>query len=349
MRVLLVAEPIGAVGQVGDGVEVTTNNLAAGLSALGHEVVLVAPRGSRVSGARLVEVDGAFQPSCLGKPWDVPITMPFDGVLAAMWEEVRRRAGEHDVVLNLGYDWLPLYLGAFLPVPVGHLLSLSAWSGAMDLAVTRAVRARPRSVAVHSRAQAATYTRAGELVVLGGGIDVRGHRFSEDHDGALAWVGRVSPEKGLGDAMQAAERAGRRLMVMGKMQEPAYWDACRAAAPRAEVEYLGHLDADSLQVQLGRAAGLLVTPHAVEAFGNNMVEALALGVPVVAYRRGGPAEIIDDGVTGLLVEPEAGPSGLAQAAARLSEISRHACRHAAESRYSREAFAERVAVWLEEL
>jgi UDP-glucose:tetrahydrobiopterin glucosyltransferase len=132
------------------------------------------------------------------------------------------------------------------------------------------------------------------------------------------------------------------------MQDQACWDAAAAAHPAAEVRYEGFLATDDLQRAIGGCAAVLMTPRWVEAFGNVAVEALACGVPVIAYRRGGPAEIVVDGVTGFLVEPDDAP-GLAASIRRLGEIDRAACRRHAEDNFSVEAFAVRIATWLSAL
>ena len=105
------------------------------------------------------------------------------------------------------------------------------------------------------------------------------------------------------------------------MQDPACWDAAAAAHPGADVRYEGFLPTDDLQAAIGGCAAMLMTPKWVEAFGNVAIEAMACGVPVIAYRRGGPAEIVVDGVTGFLVEPD-DVAGLAVAVGRIGEIDR---------------------------
>ena len=87
-----------------------------------------------------------------------------------------------------------------------------------------------------------------------------------------------------------------------------------------------------------------MTPRWVEAFGNVAIEALACGVPVIAYRRGGPAEIITDGKTGFLVEPDS-VAGLVEAIGKLSEIDRADCRHAAETVFSQSAWGDVIESW----
>ena len=81
-----------------------------------------------------------------------------------------------------------------------------------------------------------------------------------------------------------------------------------------------------------------MAPKWVEAFGNVAIEAMATGVPVISYRRGGPAEIIVDGMTGFLVEPD-DVEGLVAAVGRIDELDRVACRQRVEEQYSIQALA----------
>jgi UDP-glucose:tetrahydrobiopterin glucosyltransferase len=116
--------------------------------------------------------------------------------------------------------------------------------------------------------------------------------------------------------------------------------------PKKSVEYLGFLDTDGMQKVVRHCRGLLVTPRWVEAFGNVVMEALACGVPVIAYRRGGPAEIVRDGETGWLVEPDS-VDGLITAIQALDQIDRKACRGQAEQEFSLEAMGDRTEAWFD--
>jgi UDP-glucose:tetrahydrobiopterin glucosyltransferase len=184
--------------------------------------------------------------------------------------------------------------------------------------------------------------------VVGNGIAVEQYPFVPDGAGDLGWVGRIAHEKGLEAAFAVAQRTGRRLRVWGLMQDPDVWERARATHPKAEVVFEGFLPTEQLAAGLGQCDALLVTPAWVEAFGNVVVEALACGVPVVAYGRGGPAEIVRDGETGFVVAAD-DVDALVDAVARVPEIDRKACRADAETRWSREAMAERVEAWLSDL
>jgi UDP-glucose:tetrahydrobiopterin glucosyltransferase len=160
----------------------------------------------------------------------------------------------------------------------------------------------------------------------------------------LAWAGRIAPEKGLQDAVAAAEKTGIPLKVFGLIQDDQYWRLIQTRYPQAPLSYGGFLPTAALQQALGKARALIMTPHWVEAFGIVAIEALACGVPVISYQRGGPAEILQHGETGWLVEPDSIPA-LVTAIGEIDHIDRAACRRYAEAQYSLRAFGDRLDTW----
>jgi UDP-glucose:tetrahydrobiopterin glucosyltransferase len=133
--------------------------------------------------------------------------------------------------------------------------------------------------------------------------------------------------------------------VWGLVEDPAYAAAVAASVPAGTLDWRGFLPTAELQAQLGACLALLNTPKWNEAFGNVVVEAMACGVPVVAYRRGGPGELVQPGLNGLLVPPDDVPA-LAAAVAEAEGLDRRACRAWVERTCSRAAFAERIERWL---
>jgi len=103
-----------------------------------------------------------------------------------------------------------------------------------------------------------------------------------------------------------------------------------------------------LQKELGKCRALLNTPKWNEAYGNVVVEALACGVPVVAYKRGGPSEIIQHGLTGFLVQPDDKDS-LLLFLKMVDKINRKNCRKWVEKNASANIFASKVVRWLEKV
>lgn len=350
-RVLICSTPVGPLGSgVGGGVDLTLHGLVLGLGSLGHHVEVVAPAGSLHVGATVHQIPGAHQVSSQTQGRDAPISLPPSPVLGAMWEWARAHQYHFDVVLNLAYDWLPFYLSPFLDVPVAHLLSMGSLNDSMDAAIASVITGRPGSVAVHSAAQAETFGPfADQLRVVGSGIALERYDLREAaDDGVLGFVGRISAEKGIDDVFAVSEKTRKQVKVWGLMQDQSCWDAAWRRHPDALVSYEGFLATDDLQAALGGCAAILMTPKWVEAFGNVAIEAMACGVPVIAYRRGGPSEIVVDGETGFLVEPD-DIEGLIAAVARIGQIDRAACRARVEQYYSTDALAARIDAWLDAL
>jgi len=203
-----------------------------------------------------------------------------------------------------------------------------------------------RRLAFHTATQAADFALPQPPVVVGNGFDLSDYDLCLEPESLLGWVGRVAPEKGLEDAAAAAAQLGQRLAVWGLVEDPAYAQRVEASVPPGTLDWRGFLPTAALQAQLGRCRALLNTPKWNEAYGNVVVEAMACGVPVVAYRRGGPGELIQPGLNGWLVEPDQ-PRALAEALERVDQIDRRQCRHWVERQASRAVLAERLEQWLE--
>ena len=174
-RILIISTPVGPLGSgTGGGVELTLHSLVLGLTGRGHRVEVLAPAGSLHVGAVVHQIPGALQPSAHGDHRDTMVSVPADGVLAAMFEWARVHQDEFDVILNLAYDWLPYYLTPFfVTTPLAHLVSMATLSDVMDDVIGRAAAVRPRNVAMHSQAQADTFPTLADLVpVIGSGIAV---------------------------------------------------------------------------------------------------------------------------------------------------------------------------------
>jgi UDP-glucose:tetrahydrobiopterin glucosyltransferase len=345
LNLLLVSTPVGPLGSgLGGGVELTLRNIAIALLQIGHQVTVLAPDGSSLDGIPLITVPGQLQITAQSEGRDAMVTMPQDSVLGNLWDQARQIQSDYDLILNFAYDWLPFYLTAFFPTPIAHLVSMGSLTDATDRILSTVADRFPHALAVHSQAQAATFTWANQAENIKNGFDLSQYHFCPTAQNYVAWVGRISPEKGLQDAIAAAITAQVRLKIFGVIQDKDYWAKLLHQYPDAPIEYCGFLSTDALQQALGAAQALLMTPHWVEAFGNVAIEALACGVPVIAYQRGGPAEIVNHGVTGWLVEPDSIPA-LSNALRNLGQIDRATCRQQAEAEYSLTAMGQRLNQW----
>ena len=352
IKLLVVTTPLGPLGSGrGGGVELTLSSLVAGLLQRGHQLTVLAAEGSELppdcAAASLWTCPGQPQRSCQHDGRAAAITMPADGLLPRFWRRVLEQgpAAGFDAVLNLAYDWLPFWLTPTTALPIFHLVSMGSVNTAMDGVIAELAAWDQRRLAFHTATQAADFALPQAPVVVGNGFDLEAYQFRADPQPLLGWVGRIAPEKGLEDAAAAAARLGLPLAVWGWAEDTAYAAAVEASVPAGTLDWRGFLPTEQLQRQLGHCRALLNTPKWNEAYGNVVVEAMACGVPVVAYRRGGPGELVQPGCNGLLVAPD-DVSALAQAAAEVGGIDRRACRAWVEQHASRAVLAERIEAWL---
>jgi glycosyltransferase involved in cell wall biosynthesis len=242
------------------------------------------------------------------------------------------RSGEFDLVHNQ-LDWLPLALGASWGAPM--VTTVHGFSGPMILPAYLAAAANPATAHFVSISDA---DRAPELaydVTIHHGIDLAGFEprlaASPESGGDLVVFGRIHPDKGIADAIAIARRAGRRLLICGPIQDAGYFATRIEPELGPDVEYLGSVGPAERSRILGAAAVLLHPIAFAEPFGLSVVEAMACGTPVVAFRRGSMAEVIDDGVTGFAVDDlDAAVAAIPRAAA----LDRGIVRATAERRFS---------------
>ena len=349
LSILVVAPALGPMGSgKAGGVELTLVSVVSGLLERGHRLTVAAAEGSSLppscQGAALLLEPGAPQESCQHAPRACDVWMPAQGLLPRLWQRALQEP--IDVVLNLGYDWLPFWLTPLVEVPVFHLVSMGSVNQVMDAAIAELARWDQRRLAFHTASQAADFDLPQPPVVVGNGFDLADYSLCLEPDPLLGWVGRVAPEKGLEDAAAAAAQVGQTLAVWGLVEDPGYAERVEASVAPGTLDWRGFLPTAALQAELGRCRALLNTPKWNEAYGNVVVEAMACGVPVVAYRRGGPGELVQPGLNGWLVEPDQ-PSALAEALERVDQIDRGQCRQWVEEQASKAVLAERLEQWLQ--
>lgn len=349
LKLLFLSTPVGPLSSgIGGGVEFTLYNLAQEMLRRGHQVNVVAPESSTLPNTSIIEISGQLQISAQSQERDVLICLPPNSVLGNMWEYARKVQDQYDLIFNFAYDWLPFYLTPFFTLcPVAHLVSMGSVSAAMDYIILQTVDQFPHLVTFYSQTQAETFGIK-QAHCLGSAIDLPLYQYINSPDDYLAWVGRIAPEKALEDAVAASQITKIPLKIFGKLQDTAYWEKIKQDYPDAPFEYMGFFNTDELQKYLGKARALLMTPRWIEAFGNVMIEALACGVPVIAYRRGGPVEVVKDGKTGFLVEPDS-VTGLVEAIQKINTIDRLICRSSAEQDYSLQALGDRTEQWFHKI
>ncbi len=160
------------------------------------------------------------------------------------------------------------------------------------------------------------------------------YAFHETSGKYLAFIGRISPEKRPDRAIQIAERASMPLLIAAKVDkaDKAYYEeVIRPMLKNPYVEFLGEIGEKEKDDFLGNAYALLFPIDWPEPFGLVMIEAMACGTPVIAWRHGSVPEVIDHGVTGLIVDDM---DQAVKAVEEVGKLSRLTCRRTFEERFN---------------
>jgi glycosyltransferase involved in cell wall biosynthesis len=164
---------------------------------------------------------------------------------------------------------------------------------------------------------------------------------SSGRDGYLAFLGRISPEKGPDLAIEIAVKAGLPLKIAAKIDvvDRPYWESAVEPLVRANpnIEYVGEINEKQKAEFLGGARALLFPISWPEPFGLVMIESFACGTPVIAYRTGSVPEVVDEGLTGFVVDTL---DEAVHAVGRLDQLDRTAVRRRFERRFTAEHMAD---------
>jgi glycosyltransferase involved in cell wall biosynthesis len=256
----------------------------------------------------------------------------------SMLDQVRRRAGEFDVI-HFHTDMLQFPL--FEPLAAKTLTTLH---GRLDLKDLPEVYRRWRRFPLVSISddQRKPMLFANWAGTVHHGLDADLYRPSLAGAGYLAFLGRISPEKGPDRAIDIAARAGLPLKMAAKVdgQDRAYFhdeiEPLIKASP--QVEFVGEIGDAQKSSFLGGAEALLFPIAWPEPFGLVMIEAMACGAPVIAFDHGSVREVVEDGVTGFIVRS---PQEAAEAVVRARRLDRMEIRRRFEVRFSASAMAGR--------
>lgn len=325
MRIALIAPLYESVPpRLYGGTERVVAQLAQGLTAAGIETTVFASGDSQVSG-RLVPVvpealrlseDGIQDPAALH---------------LALLATVARQAREFDLIHN-HHDYWMLPLTGLTDVPV--VTTLHGKLGLMEPALAFRAWPKARYISI-SHAQRQPMPDLPWVRTIHHGLDYTHLPFRGQTGKYLAFLGRITRDKGPAEAIRMAQLSGVPLKIAAKIEGPGtqeYFDAeVKPHIDGKNVEFIGEISDREKGEFLGDALALAFPIDWPEPFGLVMIEAMACGTPVLARPRGSVPEVVQDGVTGFIRESV---DELAQCVHRLPEISRAACRTHVERRFS---------------
>jgi glycosyltransferase involved in cell wall biosynthesis len=310
------------------GTERVISWLTEALVDLGHDVTLFAS-GDSVTRAKLeagwpraLRLDGAVRDA--------------NALHMAMLETVAQRASEFDI-LHFHLDYYPFSLFSRLGKPF-----VTTLHGRLDLPEHRPVFERfPKAPIVSiSHSQRRLLPSAPWMGTVHHGLPEALLHRTDLTPSYLAFLGRISPEKGLQHAIRVAVKCGIPLKIAAKVDrvDTDYFnEEIRPLLDQPGIEFIGEISDAEKSEFLGGALGLLTLIDWPEPFGLVMIEAMACGTPVIAFGQGAVPEVIDDGITGFIVEDE---DQAVAAVAKLPSLPRDGVRKHFEKRFTSTRMAE---------
>jgi len=325
MRIAQVAPLTEAVPpKLYGGTERVVHWLTEELVALGNDVTLFASGDSQTSAKldatwpKALRLDGSVRDA--------------NALHMVMLERVRQKCDDEEFdFLHFHLDYYPFSLFARQPTPF-----LTTLHGRLDLPEHQPVFHTFSKVPVISisNAQRRPVPQANWVRTVHHGLPEKLLMPQPVTPGYLAVLGRIAPEKGVDRAIKIAIRCGMPLKIAAKIDradEDYYNEVMRPLMDHPLVEYVGEIGDHEKSAFLSGATGLLLPIDWPEPFGLVMIEAMACGTPVIAYNRGSVTEIIEENLTGFIVEDEI--SAVA-AVGRLSHLNRAAIRAEFEKRFT---------------
>jgi glycosyltransferase involved in cell wall biosynthesis len=309
------------------GTERVVSHLTDELVRQGHDVTLFASGDSRTS-ASLV-------PVC---PSALRLSGCTDSLAehVLLVEEVARRISDFDVI---HFHIAHLHYPVMRRVDVAHLTTLH---GRLDLPELGPLYREYADIPVVSisDAQRQPLPHANWLGTVYHGFPVNAFTFRRDPNRYLAFLGRISPEKRVDRAIAIATACGWRIRIAAKVDpaDAAYFATeIQPLLDHPLVEFIGEIGDEEKGDFLGNARALLFPIDWPEPFGLVMIEALACGTPVVAFRGGSVPELLEHGVTGFIVDDL---DAAIDATRQIDRLDRRACRDAFEQRFTVRRMAE---------
>ncbi len=333
------------LGGVGDAIQTYINLL----NTCGFSIEILAPKRSKANGAIVHEIEGDLAKKAqLENRGESNVQ---DSFLSRACHHMNQTQHQYDAILNFSYDWLPFYITPFMSTPLLHRVSMSSLSTEMDAVIRKTIDLAPQQVSFLTETQRNTFNLSSEQtaksLLVSNAIDLDDYTFNSkvEKTAPLLWIGRISPEKGLEEAMKIAIAAKRPLRICGYCEDNIYYQVCLEQHKDCQVTYMGYLKQPEYSTVISSCVALLLTQQWEEAFGRVSLDALACGVPLIAYAKGYNKKLVQNEKNGFLITP--GDTQVAvEAIEKLSAIDRYYCREFVKTNYGLERLRETLLNWL---
>lgn len=319
-------------------------SIAEGLKQSGHDITFFGPDGSTIdvplesAGLRALATTQQELDELVGST-DLFQNYRFSLYDARLAKEMLERAnrGEFDCVVFHHFESMLPFGSLYPKVPIVHVLHDFLDQQRRDVLE---MYASPNQYFISvSNSQRRNAPDLNYVATVYNGVDTDHFKPNGEAEAYLMFSGRITPAKGVKEAVQAAMQAGRRLLIAGSLSKADYWYFDEHVKPylNDKILYLGMLDKEQLVKYYQKAAAILMPIQWQEPFGLSMAEANACGTPVIAFNRGSVPEVIIDGKNGFVVDNSA---EMIMAIGKLGELKRSDCRRQAEKYFSRKTMVK---------
>jgi len=326
MRILLMMDPgIPVPPATYGGHERLVYLFAEEYQKLGHQVTLLAGPGSHCSGKTVT-----FGTNDLSRSrWARHKEAGF------VWKYLRQNQDNFDLIHNFGRL---IYLLPVLNSPVKKLMTYGRPVAVKGIKVVTALPNRNLVFTACSNYCVSTGDVSGKWETVYNAIDFSLYELNTQvsKDAPLIFLGRLDRIKGAHTAIQVAKATRHQLILAGNISHTpddlAYFKSeIEPQIDNEQIKYLGPLNDMEKNIWLGQAKALLFPIEWDEPFGMVMIEAMACGTPVIAFKRGSVPEVVENGITGFIVDDAA---GMEEKLAEIDTIDRSLCRKTALERFN---------------
>ena len=253
-----------------------------------------------------------------------------------VWEclhisEVFERADEFDIIHN-NFDFLPLSYSGLVKTPV--LTTIHGFSSSAILPVYEKYNNKNYYVSISNSDRS---DKLNYIDTIYHGINLEQFTFKKEIGDYLLFFGRMHPDKGAAEAIQIAKAFGKKLIMAGIIQDEDYFEQEISPNFGEDIVYVGSVGAEQRDKLLGGAYALLHPIYFAEPFGLSVIESMACGTPVIAFKKGSMPELIESGKNGFIV------SSVEEAVAvleKITEIDRQICRNTVEQKFTVERMVD---------
>lgn len=306
------------------GTEMFTYLLVEGLVKKGHDVTLYCAKGSKTSATRQVEICEPAE--AIGQESNVEFVYPY--TLIEMRQILQDLGANKYDILHVSF--LKTFMASFfadqIKIPLLHTIHRDFMENKRLHAVYQRIGFHPNEhfVFVSERARQRSLLKENTHAIHNG-IDTQAYPFSPECSDTFLWLSRVDELKGPKEAALAAQKAGVKLILSGDIDREKYQDYFDSEIKPLLSDSIVHEKPSTVErkIELYQKAKAFLFPiQWEEPFGLVVAEAMSCGTPVIAFNRGAMSEIIQDGVTGYLVDQGKGVEGIVEAINRLNSLSR---------------------------